>query len=490
MTWCMHASLCSMLAINGIGNTVDGEPHNGPIDIDNKKILFVDEQYLAKADGLRLKLHPPRKTGEAILVSEHPWENATLNWFSVLQHGNKYRMWYECYDVAGWPTTDDTSFCYAESDDGLRWTKPKLGLVSYQGRKDNNILFRQIGEGQARSRVHGSSIFLDPSAPPESRFKCVSQGTFHGRSDRPQLIAGMTSADGLNWTRLSQPICPVFADSQYSGFWDPALKKYVLFGRVGGRGRAVGRSISERFEEFPDLSLVTQTNERHPVDSDLYNPACIPYPGASQLYLMMPSLFQHKPDTLDIHLCVSRDGLQWTWPDQTVPFIPLGRPGEFDSGSLYMANGCFEVGDELWFYYSGSPLKHEEATLDKLAVPSNRRVFSRAIAERDRLVSVTDDAGGGGGILHTPLLRFSGQSLVINATARPGGHVRVGLLDALGKPIPGRGIEDCIALTTDNRSWTVAWTNGDRLSDWSKTPLQLLIGLKDAEVFGFQFTGP
>ena len=480
-----QAWFLAVLVMINLGLAADDGVNTKPLDIGTGKILFVDKQYFTKVEGVRLKLHPPRKTGEATVVSEYPWENATLNWCSVLKDGNTYRMWYECYDVVGWPTTDDTSFCYAESDDGIHWTKPKLGLVSYQGSKDNNILFRQIGEANARSRVHGSSVFLDPAASPESRFKCVSQGMFQGIGDRPYYVAGMTSADGLIWTRLPQPICRVFADSQYSGFWDCALNKYVLFGRVGGRGRAVGRSISDRFDEFSHLSLVAQTDEGHPADSDLYNPACTPYPGASSLYLMFPSLFQHKPDTLDIHFAVSRDGDKWTWPDRSTPFIPLGKQGDFDSGSLYMANGCLEVGDELWFYFSGSPLKHEEVTIEKLAIPSNRRVISRAIAKRDRLVSVTADASAG--TVQTPLLKFSGQQLILNAIARSGGQVRVGLLDGEEKFIPGRGIEDCVALTTDNPSWTVSWTDGDNLSECSKKPIRLLIELQDAEVFGFQF---
>jgi hypothetical protein len=484
----MRTAFVVLLAMVSVATAVDESPDTMPIEIGNEKILLVDEQFLAKSEGVCLHLHPLRKTGEHLVVSEHPWENATLNWFSVLQDGGKYRMWYECYDVAGWPTTDDTSFCYAESDDGIHWNKPELRLYSYQGSKDNNILFRQIGDGNARSRVHGGCVFLDPSAPPEARYKCVSQGLFQGIGERPYYVAGMTSADGLNWTRLPQPICPIFADSQYSGFWDRSLQKYVLFGRVGGRGRALGRSISDRFGQFPPLSLVLQADEHHPSNSDLYNPACIPYPGLSGLYLMCPSLFQHKPDSLDIHLAVSRDGEHWTWPERRMPLIPLGNPGEFDSGSLYMANGCLEVGDELWFYYSGSRLKHEEGNIEKLAVPSNRRIFSRAIAKRDRLVSVNADAGHG--TMETPIIRFSGERLIVNATARSGGNVRVGLLNAAGQSIPGRGIEDCVAMTTDNRTWTVSWADGDKVSKWSEMPVRLRVELHDAEVYGFQFTGP
>ena len=76
-----------------------------------------------------------------------------------------------------------------------------------------------------------------------------------------------------------------------------------------------------------------------PPNCDLYNPACQQYPGVPGLYLMFPSFFRHHEDTLDIRLAVSRDGESWTSPDHTQRFIPLGKSGEFDSGSIYMGNG-------------------------------------------------------------------------------------------------------------------------------------------------------
>lgn len=479
----IHCFLVCLLAICG-GLTAAEQAQ--PIDIGTDKILLVDERFLAKSEGVRLKLHPPRKTGERILVSEFPWENATLNWFSVLRDGKKFRMWYECYDVEGWPTADDTSLCYAESDDGIHWSRPKLGLFSYHGSKENNILFRQIGERNFRSRVHGSGVFLDPTAPPEARYKCVSQGLFQGIGERPYYVAGMSSPDGLTWHRNPEPICFVFADSQYSWFWDSELHRYVLFGRVSSsRGRAVGRSVSQRFDHFDPLSLVLESDEGHPDQSDLYNPACFPYRGSAKLYLMFPSLFQHQPDTLDIRFSVSRDGEHWTWPDLETPFIPLGQSGDFDSGSLYMANGCLEVGDELWFYFSGSPLKHEETSLEKLADPGNRRVYSRAIAQRDRLVSVSTIAVKGE--IESALLRVMGNRLIVNGRTQSGGSIRIGVLDAQGNPLPGYSIRDCQPLTGDRSDWVVQWEDGESSITWGDQPIRLRLELQNAELFGFQF---
>lgn len=467
------------------------EPSPAVREVGSHKVLFVDHDFVENLDGGELKLHPPRKTAERLVESEHPWESATLNWFSVLKDGDKYRMWYECYDVDGWPTPDDTSFCHAESNDGVRWMKPNLCLFSYQGNKDNNIVFRQIGDDRYRSRVHGSCVFIDPSAPPESRYKCVSQGIFQGIGDRPYYVAGMTSPDGLNWTRYPQPICAVFADSQYSGFWDEIAARYFIFGRVSGRGgRAIGGSISERFGGFAPLTErpVLEAEATDPPGCDLYNPACQPYPGITGLYLMFPSLFRHREDTLDIRLAVSRNGTDWTWPDRESAFIPLGQPGDFDGGSLYMANGaCLPTGDdELSFYFSGSALKHEEVDLPKLKDPKNRRVITRAVAKSDRLVSVA--AAASGGAFETPRIRFSGDRLIVNAAARPGGRVRVGLLDGNRKPIPSRDVEDCLALTRDDSRWTVSWATGPDVEAWSDKPVRLRIEFQEADVFGFRFS--
>lgn len=86
-----------------------------------------------------------------------------------MKDGDKFRMWYEYYDVDGefgGNAGDDTSFCYAESDDGINWTKPNLGLFQYHGSTDNNILFRKMGPIDAYSCVHGAGVFKYLSALP------------------------------------------------------------------------------------------------------------------------------------------------------------------------------------------------------------------------------------------------------------------------------------------------------------------------------------
>ena len=463
----------------------DDETLSAAVTSQSGTLLFADPRMIMHPENVWPKLHPPRKTGDRLLESDKPWEDATLNWFTVLQDQGKFRMWYECYDMAGWPTADDTSFCYAESDDGIHWIKPNLGLLEYQGNTANNILFRQIGTGRSRSRVHGTCVFIDPNAPPEARYKCVSQGLFQGIGDRPYYVAGMFSPDGLHWTRLEQPICSVFADSQYSAAWNSQNGEYVLYGRISGHGRALGRAVSDSFGSFPLLSLCLQTDAKHPSDTDLYNPAWMRYPGEPQLQLMLPSLFDHRSDTLAIHIALSHDGQDWVWPDRTTPFISLGESGTFDSGSLYSANGCLEVGDEVWFYFGASPLKHEETNPDTLSIPSNRRVYSRAVAKRNRLVSAS--TGSVPGNFETSALRYQGKSLAITADIAAGGYVRIGLQDAAGEPIAGRALTDCEPMRSSESPMTVTWGHQSDVSDLSGTTIRLQVEMMNADLFSLHF---
>ena len=54
--------------------------------------------------------------------------------------------------------------CYAESDDGLTWTKPNLGLFEFNGNPNNNIIWD----------LHGACVFRDDEASdPQKRYKMI-----------------------------------------------------------------------------------------------------------------------------------------------------------------------------------------------------------------------------------------------------------------------------------------------------------------------------
>ena len=72
--------------------------------------------------------------------------------------------------------------CYAESDDGVHWTKPDLGLVEYNGGTRNNICLIE-GEPRSLTLVNDFlSVLHEPDDPdPSRRYKaayiCTSRST-------------------------------------------------------------------------------------------------------------------------------------------------------------------------------------------------------------------------------------------------------------------------------------------------------------------------
>jgi hypothetical protein len=279
----------------------------------------------------------------------------------------------------------------------------------------------------------------------------------------------------------------VFADSQYSGFWDSRLGKYVLYGRTfANGGRTVGRSESGNFAEFEPLQQVLGVDGRDPPNTDLYTPTALKYSGAANVYMMFPSLYQHDPDTLDIRMAVSRDGVHWTYPDQSRPFIGLGDAGTWDSKTLYLGQGIIPAGDEDWLYYYGSSLCHNQSELPNFAACHLPRAFSRVVLKRDRFVSV-EATGPEGGWFVTPPLQFNGNALLLNVAVRSGGQVRVGLLDEQGQTVPGRGVDDCDPITGDHLDAAVRWKTGADVGNRANQPTRLRFEWTDASLFGFQF---
>ena len=70
--------------------------------------------------------------------------------------------------------------CYAESEDGLHWRKPELGLIEFNGNTRNNLVQRG---------AHGAGVFFDPTdADPARRYQAALQ-RLHRRRDGRRLFA-------------------------------------------------------------------------------------------------------------------------------------------------------------------------------------------------------------------------------------------------------------------------------------------------------------
>ena len=165
------SALCAV--VQGAGAADDTA---APIDIGSRRELFVDTFLVQRLEGEARQIlqHPVAR--EIVLVCDQPWEGNGVNYVTVFQDHEIYRMYYRGADYSfGLAPTHPQTYCYAESRDGIHWTRPEVGLVEYDGSKKNNIV---ISEKQFGYIAHNFSPFVDarPGVPAAERFKAIGGG--------------------------------------------------------------------------------------------------------------------------------------------------------------------------------------------------------------------------------------------------------------------------------------------------------------------------
>src|SRR5688500_4726736 len=108
-------------------------------DVGSRLELFADDWLIERMSGVRLTLHPPTPHEVAVRFDK-PWEGVDAAYVTVMKDGDRYRMYYR-----GNPPDLPEVTCYAESKDGVTWTRPSLGLFPFKGSKDNNIVWAGPG---------------------------------------------------------------------------------------------------------------------------------------------------------------------------------------------------------------------------------------------------------------------------------------------------------------------------------------------------------
>ncbi len=185
------------------------------IDIGSRLELMVDDFLIERMDGVQLKLHSPQR----MPLPKSPL--VTNGYATVIKDGDRYRAFYRGYrsDYPELPEDDGLPreiYCYAESDDGIEWRKPTLGLFEINGSRDNNAILVEA------PFCHNFSPFLDtrPGVPADERYKALAgldeevyvrlrklfpdEARYQPRDG--QALGGVwtfVSPDGLHWRKWS-----------------------------------------------------------------------------------------------------------------------------------------------------------------------------------------------------------------------------------------------------------------------------------------------
>jgi hypothetical protein len=473
------------------------------------KSVYANRSVMAKADdphthwkeldlphGIRIVAERATKH-ELKIETEQPWEAGGIEIQAMFQREDK---------IMAWGTCQPGGNCYFESKDGDHWTRPELGLVEFEGNKQNNLVPSLMGR-----------ICYDPSAPPAERFKAASNSDYEleefekYKQRRPwQVMAtetdpgrvhavfGYVSPDGHQWTRLPDPISVEMSDGGQYIYFDPRTKKYVMYLRaymVGPRAigyplrhqrwhqfaqrRAIGRSETSDFRAFPLSEVVIDTSLHMAPTDTFYFCTYTTVPHAPDHHLMFPSRYQQAKDAAVIDLYTSYDGKMW----DIVPGSPVlspGNYGQWDGGTVWMPNmGLVEFGDGSWVMpFRGDPLPHKYprgyyAERWGLAVWPKGRLIALEATDEGRFTSMAFLAPG--------------KKMRVNALTERTGEVLIEAADLNGKPLPGRTFDDAVPIVGDQYMTEVRWNDAADLGVETGEPIVLRFRLKQAKLYCLDF---
>lgn len=469
------------------------------VDIGLHRQLFLDDFIIEMTEGLKRTMHQPVKRG-AVIRPDQPWESTLQTrcvpaWDELQQ---LFKLW--LITSTNIPGLAGTS--YAESRDGIHWTKPVLRQVEINGSRENNFISLSSDHQWPQNGIE-NVVYDADDLDPACRFK-----GFYGVIDRHPMV----SPDGIHWTLLDTAALPSSDESNLS--YDREQRTFIAtLKRRGPFGRSHAIWTSLDFTNWKDTGVLFHADEvdqrlarkniaarlassslQQPVtnnprdyNADIYNIGVFRYEG---LYIGLPAVYhatgKHKVNTDGFHLiqlACSRDLRTWKRIGDRQPFIgpSPAEPESFDRTQLLPPSAPVERGNELWFYYTGIKYRARPADADE-----KTGAICLAVLRRDGFVSL--DAGTNGGQLITVPFTFSGDRLMLNVVVRRGGHARAEVLDGNSQTISGFSLADCKPLHGNHTSSEIHWQNGSEMSGLAGQPIRLRIDLNNAELYSFWFS--
>jgi hypothetical protein len=497
---------CALL----LGFGVPPFPSSPAITIGSRLELMVDDFLVEQISGeLSFRLHSPTRR-EIVFKTDAPWEGNASAYQSIFRDGEIVRMYYRgCHYRHGGPAAEALEdhpwyLCYAESRDGIRWTRPDLGLFEFQGSRANNIVLTPEAVAEVGGDPAHTAVFKDvnPACPADERYKIIILGS------KPHGLYALNSGDGIRFRLMSPtPLVTEGAfDSQNLAFWDPVRREYREYHRDFRDGiRGIRTSASEDFRSFPSPEWL-----RYPgvPDEHLYTNQIQPYYRAPHILMGFPMRYTERgwSDPIldlpgqserlararvqsrygmavtDAVFMTSRDGVTFKrWPEAFI------RPGPRERRS-------WVYGDNFVFWGMVETQSDLEDAPNEISLyvtegywEGTETEIRRSTIRLDGFVSL--NASAAGGEMVTKPLIFDGGNLRLNFETSGAGGIQVEIQDESGTPFPGYTLSDCPLIPGDRLNHVVRWKNkGGDVRSLAGRAVRLRFVLKDADLYAFQFT--
>lgn len=469
-----------------------------------------------EVQNVTLNMHKPVRKN-VILDCSDPWEGEHCSYGSIIFDGEKFRLYYRGCGANGGPWLEENGShalcCVAFSVDGKTFTKPNLGIFSYEGSFDNNIVHMEDRE------IDNFAVILDtnPACPADEKYKALSEYNVetveNGQKIRTPHLAYYKSADGFNFTfdRLL-PINGKF-DSMNFALWDQKIGKYRLYFRDLHRldpehkieyeaekhVRDIRVSFSDDFINWTEPKALDYGEDK--LEIQFYT-NCISKYHRADIFYGMPTRYidrsldsknyKYLPDVggfrpmliekygrggtaiTDAAVMVSRDGINFTRTNEAFLSPGIENGDNWVYGDGYFVRGMVETESD----FNGEP---KELSLYAVTGYRARPVtFERYTVRMDGLFSWGSNFDGG--TVLTKPITFDGDRMSVNFETSVLGYLQIDICDENGTPIDGYCTGRLFGNTT-NRPCDFEKS----LSDLAGKTVRLLITMKDCEFYSFAF---
>lgn len=441
-----------------------------PFSRDLHMSLVTGRKFPDEVDnGLNIVMDP-RHPGKAVLPQGKPGDPDSYEVLcpNVFFMNGEYRMWYLAQGE-----DRKRRICYAVSKDGFSWERPKLGLVEYNGSKQNNLVAGPCGEW----------VLYEPEDPdPSRRFKSLYMG--------PVMRIGVSfSADGLTWKAGAQDVfgigCELGTVFKFNGCYyangqgGPApINRPIPPPVEAASKRIMVTYASYDFEHWTHAAAMSFRRDnippRVPTDFEPHRGPQV-HEGApvwdrgSVLIGFYGQWDNPRNDrrywTQDIGLAISHDGLHFREP---VPDFKMVHSYEERDGAaefLVQRNAFANIGDRTVYWYSVARSFPTEPTGVKVATWVRDRLGYFNAARKNHGFGAAYEPH----CISCPIeVNRQGSRVFVNADGLGQySQIKVHVLDHQFRPLPGYSGEDCVPLSESGLRQAVVWRNRKQLEQFS-----------------------
>ena len=490
------------------------------INIGTKREVFWDD-YLVDSARTTASMFQgePVQIGPIMNLNEDFERNISYPCLVPMEHG--YRMYYSAWnalpDKPQW-----NHLCVLESEDGIHWTRPELGIVERDGSTANNIVIESV--------MDGFFVFRDtnPNCPPEALYKAV--GLDNDYADPEHGLWCYTSPDGYHFTKSHlMSVVGRFDTLNTVRYQDGHYIAYIRnFHNIpdGGdqydgllaacRALEVDKTLNEGIrdvrvmysDDFVNWSFPELIRFDDGRDDPLYTNQITVYPRAPQILVGFPTRYverkawtpnydrlgsaqwrkdhiaagRHPRLCLTVTDCLficSRD--EKLWHRNSKAFMRPTYETEFNwvYGDCYPAYGFVDIGDENYYMYT---VDHHLLFRDLSDMKDVHNVVNRWKIRKEGFAGY--EAGENEEVLVTKPLTFEGSTLYLNFATSAYGHIYVDVLNEDGTEIENATSFEIFGNHIDA---PICLADGRDYAEFAGKPVRLRFRMLDAKLYALRF---